>query len=181
MCPLTRRQGVDLDSKYQSQGWSTYVNYSYLDATYQFTGTLSSPNNPLADANGNVPVTPGRHIPVNPADQVRAGGDVNILPALSVGGEFAFTGSQYYDGDEGNQNAKLPSFWVVNLRATYTLSDTWQLFGVVNNVFNRHDATYGTYYEPDDTAGLLTPALTDPRTVTLEQPVSAQIGIRLRL
>ena len=143
--------------------------------------TLASPNNPSADANGNVAVTPGGHIPVNPANQARAGGDFALMPELSLGGELVFTGSKYYDGDQANQNAKLPSYWVVNLRATYTLSPTWQFFGVANNVFNRHDATYGAYFEPDDTKGLLTPALSDPRTMTLEQPVSVQIGIRLAL
>jgi iron complex outermembrane receptor protein len=57
--PLTRRQGIDVDAGYRGQGWSSYASYSYLDATYQFTGTLASPNNPGADAGGNVSVTPG--------------------------------------------------------------------------------------------------------------------------
>ena len=68
--PSTRRQGVDLSANIPRRGWSTYVSYSYLDATYQFTGTLASPNNPAADADGNVTVTPGRHIPLNPADTI---------------------------------------------------------------------------------------------------------------
>jgi iron complex outermembrane receptor protein len=178
--PLTRREGVDIAARYQAQGWSAYASYSYLDATYQFAGTLASPNNPLADANGNVTVTPGRHIPINPANQFRTGGDVAVLPGLSLGGEFAFTGSQYYHGDQANQNAKLPAYWVVNLRAAYDVSESWQLFGVVNNVFDRHDATYATYFQPDDTAGLLTPALKDPRSVTLEQPISVQFGLKLK-
>jgi iron complex outermembrane receptor protein len=178
--PLTRRQGVDIAGRYQTQGWSAYANYSYLDATYQFSGALASPNNPLADANGNVAVTPGRHIPINPANQFRTGGDVAVLPGLSLGGEFAFTGGQYYNGDQANQNAKLPAYWVVNLRGAYDVSESWQLFGVVNNLLDRHDATYATYFSPDDTAGLLKPALTDPRSMTREQPVSVQFGLKLK-
>ena len=165
--PLTRRQGVDLAGQYQGDGWSSHVSYSYLDADYEFTGALASPNNPQADANGNVTVTPGRHLPVNPANSFRAGGEDDILPGLTIGGDLVFTGSQYYDGDNANQNAKLPSHWTVNLRAQYQFAWRWQLFGVINNLLNRHDASFGTYFSPDDTVGLVTPALTDPRSITL--------------
>ena len=47
--------------------------------------------------------------------------------------------------------------------------------------FNNHSATYGTYFETDDTAGLLNPALTDPRTLTLQQPITFQLGLKLKL
>ena len=102
--PLTRRQGVDLTGQYQGTSWSTHISYSYLDADYEFTGALASPNNPNADANGNVTVTPGRHMPINPANQFRAGGDDEILPGLSAGADLVFVGSQYYVGDDANQN-----------------------------------------------------------------------------
>jgi iron complex outermembrane receptor protein len=179
--PLTRRQGADIAARYETHDWSTYVSYSWLDATYQFTGVLASPNNPSADANGNVTVMPGRHIPLNPANQFRAGGDFDVLPKLSLGGELTFTGSQYFAGDQANQNAKMASYWVANLRASWNFSDGWQLFGVVNNVFNRHDATYATYFSTSDTAGLLAPTLSDPRSLTLEQPISIQLGLKINL
>lgn len=179
--PLTRREGVDASAKYMGQGWDTYVSWSYLDATYQFTGALASANNPSADANGNVTVHPGNQIPLNPAQQARLGGDVEVLPGLSLGGELAYTGSQYFDGDNADQNVKLPGYTVVNVRVSYDITDQWQVFGLVNNLFNSHDATYGAYFEPDDTTGLVTPALTDPRTVTLMQPISFQAGLKLNL
>jgi len=178
--PSTQRQGVDVSARYAASGWSTYASYSYLDATYQFTGTLASPNNPNADASGNVVVTPGRRIPLNPANTVRAGGDVNVTEAISLGGELAFTGSQYFDGDPSNFNAKLPSTVVVNLRGSWQIDPNWQLFATVDNLFDNHDALYGAYFDPSDTTGLITPALTDPRTLTLRQPVSFQLGLRLK-
>ena len=179
--PLTRRQGVDLSGRFKAQGWSSYVSYSYLDATEQFSATLASPNNPGADGDGNVAVTPGRHIPLNPMHQMRAGGDVDVLDNVSLGGEFAFTGSQYYDGDPSNLNARLPAYWVVNLRASWRLAPGWQLFGLVNNLFDRHDATYATYFGTDDTAALFAVPLSDPRSVTLRPPISAQLGVKLDL
>ena len=178
--PSTQRQGVDVSARYAASGWSAYASYSYLDATYQFTGTLASPNNPNADASGNVVVTPGRRIPLNPANTVRAGGDVNVMEAISLGGELAFTGSQYFDGDPSNLNAKLPSTVVVNLRGSWQIDPNWQLFATVDNLFDNHDALYGAYFDPSDTTGLITPALTDPRTLTLRQPVSFQLGLRLK-
>jgi iron complex outermembrane receptor protein len=118
-------------------------------------------------------VTPGRHIPLNPAHQLRAGGDVTVLDGLTLGADLAVSGGQYFDGDPANQNAKLPAFWTVNLRGSYAVAPGWQIFGLVDNLFDRHDATYGTFYEaePGD----------DPRTITLRQPVSAQLGIRVAL
>jgi iron complex outermembrane receptor protein len=179
--PSTQRQGVDLTARYETRGWSAYASYSYLDATYQFTDALASPNNPNADGAGNVGVTPGRHIPLNPANTVRAGGDVDVLDGFSVGGELAFTGSQAFDGDPGNTNAKLPSTFVVNLRGAYNLDSNWQVFGVIDNLFDNSDATYGTYFDPSDSVGLATPALTDPRTLTLRQPITFEAGLKLKL
>jgi iron complex outermembrane receptor protein len=179
--PATQRQGVDLTAHYAASGWSAYASYSYLDATYQFTGTLASPNNPKANAAGNVTVTPGRRMPLNPANTIRAGGDVDVLDSVSIGGELAFTGSQYFDGDPSNLNTKLPSTVVVNLRAGYQFDERWQLFGTVNNLFDNRDALYGAYFDPSGTASLVTPALTDPRTLTLRQPVSFQLGIKVKL
>ncbi len=179
--PLTRRQGVDLATGFQGQGWSAYASYSYLDATYQFTGTLASPNNPSSDANGNVLVMSGNHIPMSPANTLKAGGDVTIMDGLSLGGELTFTGSRYFDGDPSNLNSKLPGYVVINLRAAYDITPQWQVFGLADNVLNNHSATYGTYFSPDDTMGLLNPPLSDPRTLTLAQPITFQLGLKLKL
>jgi iron complex outermembrane receptor protein len=64
---------------------------------------------------------------------------------------------------------------VVNLRAAYQIDARWQLFGLVNNLFDNRDALYGAYFDPS--GGLA--ALTDPRTLTLRQPVSFQLGLKL--
>ncbi len=177
----TRREGVDLTARYEARGWSAYASYSYLDATYQFTGALASPNNPGASAAGTVTVTPGKQIPLNPADSVRAGGDAEVLDDLSLGGELAFTGSRVFEGDPSNLNARLPAAIVVNLRSAWQIDERWQLFGLVDNIFDNRDATYGSYFDPSDTVGLIIPALTDRRTQTLRQPITFQLGVKLKL
>ena len=178
--PGTRRRGVDLSAHYQGQGWTAYGSWSFLEATYQFTGALASPNNPQADAGGNVLVTPGRHIPLNPTHSIRLGGNADVTDTISIGAELAFTGSRYFDGDPSNLNTKLPAIAVVNLRAAWQFDPGWQLFALVDNLFDNRDGVYGTYFDPSDTAGLVTPALSDPRSLTLRQPVSVQAGLRLK-
>ncbi len=179
--PSSLREGVDLTGRFTAEGWSTYASYSFLNATYEFTGALASPNNPSAGSNGNVIVTPGRQIPMNPAHQFRVGGDGTILPGITIGGDLVFTGSRYYDGDHANQNRKLPSFWTVNIHAAYQITEQWQLFGLVNNLFDSHAASFGTYFNPEDTEGLYSPDLADPRSITRIQPISFQIGVKLSL
>lgn len=66
--PETLRQGVEAHASLSIGAFSAYINYAYVDATYQFSGTLSSPFNPYADANGNIFVHPGDHIPGIPAN-----------------------------------------------------------------------------------------------------------------
>lgn len=176
----TRRQGADLTGRFTAENWSTYVGYSFLDATYQFSGALASPNNPAADADGNVLVTPGRHIPLNPGSSVKAGGEWEMLPGLVLGADLVFTGSQYYDGDHANQNEKLPGFATVGLHGSYAMGGGWQIFAAADNLFDSHAASYGTYFDPDDTDGLYSPGLSDPRMITRLQPVSFQLGARVK-
>ena len=71
-----------------------------------------------------------------------------------------------------------PPWW--SICARYQFDERWQLFGLVNNLFDDHHALYGAYFDPSSTAGLVTPTLTDPRTLTLRQPVSFQMGVRLK-
>jgi iron complex outermembrane receptor protein len=179
--PLTRRQGVDASAAYTGDGWSSHIAYSYLDATYQFSGALASPNNPRADAAGHIDVVPGDRIPLNPAHQARAGADVALFPGFTLGGDLEVSGGQYYDGDNANQNGKMPARWTVNLRASWQATPDWQIFGAIDNLFDRHDPSYGTYFSLEDTEDLYTPALADPRSITLPRPISFRIGMKLAL
>lgn len=124
-------------------------------------------------------VTPGNQIPVNPMNTAKLGGDVEVLPGLSLGGDVGVTGSKYYDGDYANQNSKLPGYVMLNLRASYALNQSWSLFGLVNNVLNQHEASYGTYFDPSNTVPLFAAPLTDLRSVTLLQPISVQLGLTI--
>jgi iron complex outermembrane receptor protein len=56
-----------------------------VDATFQTPLTLSSPNNPAADVNGNIFVTPGDRIPATPRYRFKAGAEYAITEAWKFG------------------------------------------------------------------------------------------------
>ena len=90
-------------------------------------------------------------------------------------------GSQYYVGDDANQNPRLPAFWSVNLHTSYQVTKEVQVFGIVNNLFNRKFATFGTYFDAGSIVNVLPNPPTDPRTITPAQPLSVYVGMRAKL
>ena len=182
--PETLRQGAEVSLEYDHGPWSIYGNYAYIDATYQFTGQLSSPNNPSADANGNVNVNPGNHIPGIPRNLGKIGVEYHVTPRFVVGGDSIIVGSQYYIGDPGNTQPKLPSYYVLNAHASYQVTDHVQVFGLINNITNNKYATYGTFYDTTTTGSLVNGTLAnnvggDPRAVTVAQPLSVYGGVKV--
>jgi iron complex outermembrane receptor protein len=187
--PETRRQGVEAGVIFSKGPWSFYGNYAYVDATYQFTATFSSPNNPFADANGNILVTPGDHIPGIPRNIGKIGAEYEFTPRLKVGADAIFVGSQYFVGDDSNQNQRLPFYYVVNAHASYKITDHIEVFGLINNLLDRKYATYGTFYDTGTDAGGVNqtlannnPANGGPGTaqaVTVAQPLSFYGGIKV--
>jgi iron complex outermembrane receptor protein len=178
----TRRQGVEASAEYRSKDWALYASYSFIDATYRFTADIASPNNPFSDANGKVNVVPGDRIPGIPQHQFKAGADYLVTALWRIGGDVAMVGSQFLVGDEANQNVKLPAYWVANLRTSYQIRKDLQIFGLVNNVFNRKYAAYGTYFDPQGVQNAGLPiALTDRRAEVPGQPLSIYVGLRAKL
>ena len=177
----TRRQGMEASAEIKSGPWSTQLSYSLIDATYRFTGSIASPNNPSADADGNIQITPGKHIPGIPKHQLKARVDYAVTPAWTVGGNIIAVGNQYYVGDDANQNEKLPAYWVANLQTSYQATSALQLFGLVNNLFNKRYGSFGTYFEPGQIANALANPPTDPRMQTPAQPLSVYVGLRMKI
>jgi iron complex outermembrane receptor protein len=182
----TLRQGIEAKASYRHDRWTTYANYTFVDATYRSAITLSSPNNPVADpATGTIQVLPGDHIPGIPAHRFKAGAEYSVTDRWKIGADLNVVGSQYLIHDDSNQNPKVPAYWVVNLHGSYQVNKTVELFGLVNNVFNRHYDTAGTFF---DTGGFNSAtfgnpnflALNDPRTFLPGMPIAAYAGVRAR-
>ena len=144
----TRRQGIEAGLNYQSVAWSGYINYSYVDATFQSAITLPSPSNPFQDENGNIQVEPGNRLPGIPQHRIKAGLDYKVLSNWTVGASVRFVSSQFLFGDESNQNAPMPSYQVVGLHTSYKPARWFEIFASIDNLLNAKYSTYGIYSDP---------------------------------
>ena len=183
----TRRQGIEAGLTYKDEKWSVYGSYSLVDATFQSPLTLPSPNNPFADANGNIHVVPGDHLPGIPRHQLKIGADYRITPRLTVGTVLTYFSSQYLRGDESNQTPQLPGYAVVNLHGAYTITENFEAFVNIQNLFDNHYDTFGSFGDPTGVGapGIPPGAATngpgvDNRFVGPAPPLSVFGGIRVR-
>jgi iron complex outermembrane recepter protein len=174
----TLRQGVEANASLKWDRWSTYANYTFVDATFQTPLVLSSPNNPAADADGLIFVVPGDRIPAIPQHRFKAGAEYSLTEAWKLGADLNVVGSQYLVGDQSNQNPQVPAYWVVNLHTSYKFSKKVEAFGLVQNLFNQHFYASGTFFDPNQIPFL---NLTDPRTFVPGMPLAAYAGIRAKL
>jgi len=183
----TRRQGFEAGLVYQDRSWSIYGAYSLVDATFESSLTIPSPNNPFADASGNIHVVPGDRLPGIPEHQLKVGADYHVTPDWTVGGILTFFGDQYLRGDESNQNAPLPGYFVVNLHTSYRITENFELFARLENALDAHYATFGQYGDPTGIGapGIPPGAVTNGpgvnnRFLSPAAPIGAFAGMRLR-
>ncbi len=173
----TKRVGMELGLNGVVQRLTWFVDYTFLDATFQDRFVVSSPNHPLADANGDIQVQSGDRIPSIPQHNLKLGGDVAILPNLSIGGDFLYAGDQFLRGDEANLLQPIDGYVVVNLRGEWVFYQDASVFFKVNNLFNADYETFGLLGEPDE----VFPSFSNPRFLTPGAPIGGWIGLRIKI
>ncbi|HEY2023147.1 TonB-dependent receptor domain-containing protein, partial [Paraburkholderia sp.] len=141
----TRRQGVELAGQSRLGPVTVTTSYSYVDATYQSTWTESSPTNSSADANGNITVKPGNHIPGIPSTTVKLRLDYAATPKWRVGTNLTWRGSVYAQGDENNQdvNGKISGYLLIDMDTAYQVTKQLQVFASVTNLLDKRYASFG--------------------------------------
>ena len=176
----TRRQGIEAGIGYSDDKWRVSADYSLVDATFQSSITLSSPNNPFADANGNIQVRPGNHIPGIPQHRLKVNAEYAITDQWTLGGNLIVASDQYFFGDSSNQNPKLGGYYVVNLHSSYKVTDNVEIFALVENLSDSKYATFGIFGDVTKTPlpGVASPS--DPRFVSVAPPLAAFGGLRMR-
>jgi len=156
----TLRQGVEASVEYRSRRLYAYANYTYLDATFRDSIQLSSPDNPFAgecegatgpdaDEAHCVQVRPGDTLPGTPRHRFKVGFDYWLTDKWKFGSDLVALSSQFFTGDEANQDSPLPGFARLNLHTSYDVTDHIQIYGLFENVFDRHYGLYGTYYNAE--------------------------------
>ncbi|MHB9837892.1 TonB-dependent receptor [Paraburkholderia terrae] len=179
----TRRQGFEVAGRTKYGPVGVSASYSYIDATYQSTWTESSASNSSADANGNITVKPGDHIPGIPQNTVKLRIDYTPFAAWNIGTNLTYRGSIYARGDENNQdvNGTVAGYFLIDLDTTYNVTKQLQVFATVKNLLNKHYANFAILGEnffngPNHTF--------DPGGVTNEQflgigaPRGVWVGLR---
>jgi iron complex outermembrane recepter protein len=198
----TLRQGVEAAVNYRSDRLFMYASYAFVDATFRDALEIPSPNAPVgvpcssavpADSEDEVPncarVRPGDHIPSIPSHRLKFGFDYWVTPRWRLGGDVIAVSSQFFRGDEGNEDRPLPGYAVVNLRTGYKVTDTVEVYGLVKNLFSKDYATFGTYFDTGalrnvagDPVGVGRNAtvLEDPRTITPAAPLAVYGGVKVK-
>ncbi|MGH8475746.1 MAG: TonB-dependent receptor [Methylococcales bacterium] len=181
----TLRQGLeagvtaDFDGLVSSSDqWRFALNYSWIEASFRTPFIASSPNNPSADANGQIFVQSGDRLPGIPEHLVKFSTNLDLWDQVSLGFGVLYNSFRYYRGDEANLNDPVSGFVVFNLRGEWRFNESIALFGRVDNLFDRHYATFGLYGQADDVLGA---SFDNPRFVSPGSPRAGWIGIKLSL
>lgn len=141
----TRRQGLELSGASRWGDLALAVRYSRIAATYLTGFVEHSPSNSAADASGDIAVAAGNRIPSIPRQSLRVRLDYEFSEALSVGANLVANASSHLRGDENNldHNGPVPGYAVLNLDGRWRLTKQLELFGRMDNVFDRQYANFG--------------------------------------
>jgi outer membrane receptor protein involved in Fe transport len=175
----TRRQGIDAEIEVETARWSAFAAYAFIDATYQTSFVEGAGNNPAADANGNITVNPGNHLPGIPAHQLKVGGSYKLTDKWTVGGTVIGATSQYLFGDEANLTAPLPGYVRLDVQTRYDVAPNVQLFAWARNVTNASYSTYGTFSPTTAVPIAQAPGATDTRSYSPASPLAVYAGLRV--
>ncbi|WP_336951628.1 TonB-dependent receptor [Sphingobium aromaticivastans] len=173
----TRRQGVEFSLKAMRGGFSGGLSYAFTDATYRHDLALSSPANPAADEEGLILVRPGDRLPGIPRHSATLSLDY-AGRGWSIGGDAMVRSGQYLVGDEGNDQARLKGYALLNLRAGIDLMPGVTLFGEVRNAFDRKYATFGTFSDTEEVEMAEAPGASNPRAYGPGAPRRWQAGVK---
>jgi outer membrane receptor protein involved in Fe transport len=176
----TRRQGVEAEVNLKSATLQLYASYALVDARFLDALQVGS-NSPIAVQNGGtVQILPGNRIPAIPRNRIKAGFDYSITDAFKVGGDALYVSSQYFVGDESNQEPRLPGYAVFNLHTSYQIDKTFQIYARADNIFDNRYATYGTFFDKTALPNFANGGanFTDPRSLSPARPRAFYAGLK---
>ena len=188
----TLRQGVELGMRYTDKQLMVYANYALVDATIQTNVQLPAPNNPTAVACNDAPgescanATKGDRLPGIPEHLFKTGLEYWFTPQIKGGFDVVVASNQIFENDWANTNAPLAGYATVNIHGSYDVTKNFQIYGLVNNLFNAHYGLFGNYFDLGSAngaaaaAGLGSNFFTNPETIVPGSPIAAYGGVRVR-
>lgn len=171
----TARAGLELGANGTYEKLSWFANYSYIRATFEDNLQYGR------EVDGDVQtfnVSKGDRLPGIPEHNIKIGADYAFTKQFSMGLTASYHSSQYYRGDEANVDKKISAYKVVNLHGRYNVTNNFEIFAKVDNLFDSEYETFGLYGEPDEAPGF---DFEDPRFVGAGAPRAGWIGFKLTL
>lgn len=135
--PPSRRQGVELEGKWQAlQKLVLNANYSYTDARF-LSGVL--PGGAFTQLNVNIA---GKRVPLVANQKANLGASWRASEQTRVNAALTYVGSQFMENDEANTlGIKIPSYSLFDIKLVHEMMG-WQLNASVNNLFDRRYFNY---------------------------------------
>ena len=170
---------VELNGRIARFGW--YASYGLVEATFESPLELpgSDEANDAATEDGSILVAPGDRLPGIPRHSFKAGIRQGITRAWDVALETIAASSRIFVGDEGNDQAELDGYGIVNFRTAYRFDAGVELFARIDNLFDARYATAGVLAELEVHLREV-PDASDPRFLGPGAPRSAFAGVRVR-
>jgi len=177
----TLRVGLDLDLSGRIHRVDWFASYGLVHATFESPLTLPSNEtiNDAATEEGTIAVDPGDRLPGIPRHSVKAGVGVALSSTWDIAVETVLTSSRVFVGDEGNDQAEVDGYGLVNVRMSYQATDTVVLFLRLDNLLDTEYETFGVLAEIEIELAEA-PGASDPRFVSPGAPRSAFAGVRFR-
>lgn len=164
----TRRRGVEfgLEGQYERTRW--YLNYSFVDATFESPATVinlsNSTSRKVQGELNEFDIEPGDRIPGIPQHSLRASVSHDVTPRLTMAVTAIAQSSSFVRGNENNEHrpggtdaddsprprarryvgeGEIDGFVLFNLDAEYSLTTALSMFLQVDNVFDADYVTAG--------------------------------------
>lgn len=182
----TRRVGFDLGVNGDYGKFKWFAGYSYVRATYESDFLAVSETNTSAfGPDDEIQVRPGDRIPGIPDHQFKFRGELQANPNWTIGSTLVAFSDQYSQGNQNNDHqgagAKTSGYAIVNLDTRYRFNNSgWQVFGKINNIFDKEYFTGGLLGENFfDERGAFNGGEDEPSAlVSPGAPRAAWVGVR---
>jgi outer membrane receptor protein involved in Fe transport len=148
----TLRQGLEAGASARIRRATLGASYTLLDATFRSPEEVNGEANSTND-DEFIDIRPGDRIPLIPRHMTKVYADVQVTEKFVVNAGVIGTSSSFARGNENNLHqpdgtffigqGTSPGYAVANLGARYDVHPRVQLFGQINNLFDRRYYTGG--------------------------------------
>ncbi len=177
----SQRQGAEIGVSVTGTNWNAFIDYAYVDATFETNATIGAAGNPAlgGDEAAVANVRPGNKLPGVAPHQVKVGVTYQITPEWRVGALARFATGKFLVNDPTNLNPTTGSFGVFTFNTAYRVTENIEVYGFVENAFNARYATFGTFSPVNEVPLVSVPFASNNRSLAPGAPIAAFGGLRI--